>query len=53
MNTTPYTREFKVEAVGQVVQSEEVRRLMVEFPRVTLERDVLKKAATYFAKQSG
>ncbi len=92
MSTKRYTQEFKVEAVGQVVekgyrvadvaarlgvsqhslyewikeqrlpaaerqaqviQSEEVRRLKAELRRVTEERDILKKAAAYFAKQSG
>ena len=92
MSTKRYTQEFKVEAVGQVVdkgyrvadvaarlgvsqhslyqwvkehrvpaaerqaqvtQSEEVRRLKAELKRVTEERDILKKAAAYFAKQSG
>ena len=38
---------------AQVVQSEEVRRLKAELRRVTEERDILKKAAAYFAKQSG
>lgn len=31
----------------------EVRRLKAELRRVTEERDILKKAAAYFAKQSG
>lgn len=31
----------------------EVRRLRNELRRVTEERDILKKAAAYFAKQSG
>jgi transposase len=92
MSTKRFTEEFKVEAVGQVVdkgyrvadvaarlgvsqhslyewikrrrvpaaerqaqatQSEEVRRLKAELKRVTEERDILKKAAAYFAKQSG
>lgn len=34
-------------------QTEELRRLRVELKRVTEERDILKKAAGYFAKQSG
>ncbi|OAK88664.1 transposase, partial [Ralstonia pseudosolanacearum] len=33
--------------------SDEVRRLKAELKRVTEERDILKKAAAYFAKQSG
>ncbi|MEN9780734.1 MAG: hypothetical protein RL014_1882 [Pseudomonadota bacterium] len=36
----------------QASQSEEVRRLKAELKRVTEERDILKKAAAYFAKQS-
>jgi transposase len=31
----------------------ELRRLRAELKRVTEERDILKKAAAYFAKQSG
>jgi len=38
---------------AQATQSEEVRRLKAELKRVTEERDILKKAAAYFAKQSG
>ncbi len=34
-------------------QSAEVRRLKAELKRVSEERDILKKAAVYFAKQSG
>ena len=34
-------------------QSAEVRQLKAELRRVTEERDILKKAAAYFAKQSG
>ena len=34
-------------------QQEEVRRLKTELKRVTEERDILKKAAAYFAKESG
>ena len=34
-------------------QSEEMRRLKAELKRVTEERDILKKAAVYFAKSSG
>ena len=37
----------------EVEQSAEVRRLRAELRRVTEERDILKKAAAYFAKQSG
>ena len=38
---------------GQLSQAEELRRLKFELKRVTEERDILKKAAAYFAKQSG
>ena len=34
-------------------QSDEMRRLKAELKRVTEERDILKKAAVYFAKASG
>ena len=37
----------------QVSQTEELRRLKAELKRVTEERDILKKAAAYFARQSG
>lgn len=37
----------------EVEQSAEVRRLKLELKRVTEERDILKKAAAYFAKTSG
>ena len=35
----------------QASQSEEMRRLKAELKRVTEERDILKKAAAYFARQ--
>jgi transposase len=38
---------------AEVEQSAEVRRLKLELRRITEERDILKKAAAYFAKQSG
>jgi transposase len=34
-------------------QASELRRLKAELKRVTEERDILKKAAAYFAKTSG
>ena len=34
-------------------QAAELRRVKTELRRVTEERDILKKAAAYFAKQSG
>jgi transposase len=41
------------ERQAQASQADEVRRLKNELKRVTEERDILKKAAAYFAKQSG
>jgi len=91
MSGKRYTDEFKIEAVGQVVdrgysvssvagrlgistkslyewidrfgkpeskhnqltvQQQEIRKLKAELRRVTDERDILKKAAAYFAKES-
>ena len=46
-------RQPVAEPQGQVSQSEGVRRLKADLKRVTEERDILKKAAAYFAKQSG
>lgn len=37
----------------EVDQQAELRRLRAELKRVTEERDILKKAAAYFAKESG
>lgn len=37
----------------EIEQNAEVRRLKAELRRVTEERDILKKAAAYFAKTSG
>jgi transposase len=39
--------------VQQDGQADEIRRLKAELHRVSEERDILKKAAAYFAKQSG
>ena len=41
------------ERQAQTSQSDELRRLKAELKRVTEERDILKKAAAYFARQSG
>lgn len=38
---------------SQGSQTDELRRLKAELKRVTEERVILKKAAAYFAKQSG
>ena len=40
-----------VQRLEQSSQSEEMRRLKAELKRVTEERDILKKAAAYFARQ--
>ena len=41
------------EMVAESEQQKRIRRLEGELRRVTEERDILKKAAAYFAKQSG
>jgi len=46
-NTPPEQRQ------QDASQAAEVRRLKAELRRVTDERDILKKAAAYFAKLSG
>ena len=38
---------------AELDQGAEVRRLKTEIRRLTEERDILKKAAAYFARQSG
>ncbi len=38
--------------IEQQGQSAEIRRLKMELKRVTEERDILKKTAAYFAKES-
>ncbi len=35
------------------LQDDEIRRLKADLRRVTQERDILKKAAKYFARESG
>ena len=47
-----YSKTPEVRA-AQDSQLDEQRRLKAELKRVTEERDILKKAAAYFAKQSG
>jgi len=47
-----YSQPAEARAV-QNSQADELRRLKAELKRVTEERDILKKAAAYFAKQSG
>lgn len=37
----------------QTSEGEEIRRLKAELKRVSEERDILKKAAAFFAKESG
>ena len=46
-------RVHAVELQAQGSPAHELRRLKAELKRVTEERDILKKAAAYFAKQSG
>ena len=51
-----WIKRYGVPAVQRVErdsQTDEIRRLKAELRRVTEERDILKKAAAYFAKQSG
>ena len=52
-----WIRTFRRPTAGsispEIEQSAEVRRLKAELRRVTEERDILKKAAAYFAKTSG
>lgn len=43
----------EVERIAAQDQQVEIRRLKSELKRVTEERDILKKAAAYFAKLSG
>jgi hypothetical protein len=50
--TCVYDQTPEVRA-AQDSQSDELRRLKADLKRVTEERDILKKAAAYFAKQSG
>ena len=38
---------------AETEQNAEIRRLKAELKRVTEEREILKKAAAYFAKESG
>ena len=40
------------EAAAEASQHAEITRLKAELRRVTEERDILKKAATYFARES-
>lgn len=42
-----------LERQSQAAQAEELRRLKAKLKRVTEERDIPKRATTYFAKQSG
>lgn len=51
-----WVRQYKVpesERLATKDQHAEIKRLKAEIKRVTEERDILKKAATYFAKTSG
>jgi transposase len=42
----------EAERLATQSQSAEIRKLKAELRRVTEERDILKKAAAYFAKES-
>lgn len=63
MSNPRYPEEFKIQAVNQVTEKKlpvaeddqhaELRRLRAELKRVTEDRDILKKAAAYFAKECG
>jgi transposase len=46
-------RKTRPERQAEAAEQSEVRRLQAELRRVTEERDILKKAAAYFAKQHG
>ena len=46
-------RMLAAQRQAQGAQADELRKLKAELKRVTEERDILKKAAAYFAKQSG
>ena len=51
-----WVRQYKVpepERLAAKDQHAEMKRLKAELKRVTEERDILKKAAAYFAKTSG
>ena len=51
-----WTKQYgvpEVERKAQDGQSDEMRRLKAELTRVTEGRDILKKAAVYFAKTPG
>jgi transposase len=58
--SSPSIREWKVKLAKEGVvfthpnetAAEEIRRLRTENKRLQLERDILKKAATYFASQN-
>jgi transposase len=55
MSTQRYTPEFKEEAVRQAAElieaKSEILRLRAQMRRLEEERDLLKKAARYFAKE--
>ena len=54
-NVREWVKKFSGEAglapTGAVALAEEVRRLRKENSRLLMERDILKKAATFFAKE--
>ena len=48
-----WKRQLGRQVSSDASKDAEIRQLKRELARVTEERDILKKAATYFAKQSG
>jgi transposase len=52
MRTTSSPSPFKLVKSKDESFDEEIKRLKKELARVTQERDILKKAAAYFAKES-
>lgn len=49
---TTYSGDHGKTHTAKEPQSEEIKRLKKELSKVTLERDILKKAAAYFAKDA-
>jgi transposase-like protein len=47
-----YTKEFKLDAISLVLEQEEIRRLRIENKQLKLERQILKEAAVFFAKET-
>lgn len=47
-----WKRKFSKESSGEAEKDAEIRRLKRELTRVTEERDILKKATAYFARDA-